>query len=144
MVDVVQQYFHDNADLQPCEVEDFLAELMNNEFDTVVDDGSLSQVALQLSGFFEQCERGQLAEVRARITQLSQRKGTARVTAVPAKSPGQEEEEDSSSEEEEEAEAMECEVGAAAGVSTQTHTLPEDNAPAPETEDGWTVVRKKK
>lgn len=31
-------------DLQQYEVEDFLADLMNNEFDTVVDDGSLPQV----------------------------------------------------------------------------------------------------
>ncbi|MBN3323598.1 TSR2 protein, partial [Atractosteus spatula] len=44
MVDAVQQYFHDNTDLEQDEVEDFLAELMNNEFDTVVEDGSLPQV----------------------------------------------------------------------------------------------------
>uniref|UniRef100_A0A3Q3M6Z3 Pre-rRNA-processing protein TSR2 homolog n=1 Tax=Mastacembelus armatus TaxID=205130 RepID=A0A3Q3M6Z3_9TELE len=44
MVDVVQQYFHDNADLQQSEVEDFIAELMDQEFDTVIDDGSLPQV----------------------------------------------------------------------------------------------------
>ncbi|KAM9344431.1 pre-rRNA-processing protein TSR2 homolog isoform 2-T2 [Pholidichthys leucotaenia] len=43
MVDVVQQYFHNNADLQQYEVEDFIAELMDQEFDTVVDDGSLPQ-----------------------------------------------------------------------------------------------------
>ncbi|XP_039459887.1 pre-rRNA-processing protein TSR2 homolog isoform X2 [Oreochromis aureus] len=43
MVDVVQQYFHDNADLQQYEVEDFIAELMDQEFNTVVDDGSLPQ-----------------------------------------------------------------------------------------------------
>ncbi|KAM7411141.1 hypothetical protein PAMA_021225 [Pampus argenteus] len=43
LVDVVQQYFHDNADLQQCEVEDFISELMDQEFDTVVDDGSLPQ-----------------------------------------------------------------------------------------------------
>ena len=33
-----------SADLQQCEVEDFIAELMDQEFDTVVDDGSLPQV----------------------------------------------------------------------------------------------------
>lgn len=31
-------------ELQQDEVEDFISELMNNEFDTVVDDGSLPQV----------------------------------------------------------------------------------------------------
>lgn len=36
------------GDLEQDEVEDFLSELMNNEFDTVVDDGSLPQVPLFL------------------------------------------------------------------------------------------------
>ncbi len=31
-------------ELQQDEVEDFISDLMNNEFDTVVDDGSLPQV----------------------------------------------------------------------------------------------------
>ncbi|XP_058684872.1 pre-rRNA-processing protein TSR2 homolog, partial [Poecile atricapillus] len=36
-------FFSHNADLQQEEVEDFLAEVMDNEFDTVVEDGSLQQ-----------------------------------------------------------------------------------------------------
>lgn len=32
------------ADLEPEEIEDFLAELMNNEFNTIIEDGSLAQV----------------------------------------------------------------------------------------------------
>lgn len=34
-------------DLQQYEVEDFIAQLMDQEFDTVVDDGSLPQVCTQ-------------------------------------------------------------------------------------------------
>lgn len=33
-------------DLQQSEVEDFISDLMNNEFDTMVDDGSLPQVCV--------------------------------------------------------------------------------------------------
>ncbi|KAF7240146.1 hypothetical protein EYD10_13177 [Varanus komodoensis] len=44
MVEAVEQYFQSNADLEPEEIEDVLAELMNNEFDTMVEDGSLAQV----------------------------------------------------------------------------------------------------
>lgn len=36
-----------SADLQQYEVEDFIAELMDQEFNTVVDDGSLPQVHTQ-------------------------------------------------------------------------------------------------
>ncbi|KAH0628860.1 hypothetical protein JD844_010458 [Phrynosoma platyrhinos] len=43
MVGAVEQFFQSNADLEPDEIEDFLAELMNNEFDTMVEDGSLVQ-----------------------------------------------------------------------------------------------------
>uniref|UniRef100_A0A8C3NZR6 Pre-rRNA-processing protein TSR2 homolog n=1 Tax=Cyanoderma ruficeps TaxID=181631 RepID=A0A8C3NZR6_9PASS len=40
-------FFTQNADLEQEEVEDFLAEVMDNEFDTVVEDGSLQQVGSQ-------------------------------------------------------------------------------------------------
>jgi len=69
MVDALQQYFNDNGqnrqmiptntvgyvlmcvcfptdELMQDEVEDFISHLMNNEFDTMVDDGSLPQVCL--------------------------------------------------------------------------------------------------
>ncbi|XP_059994223.1 pre-rRNA-processing protein TSR2 homolog isoform X3 [Lagenorhynchus albirostris] len=46
----VEEYFFRNADLELDEVEDFLGELMTNEFDTVVEDGSLPQVAATNDG----------------------------------------------------------------------------------------------
>ncbi|XP_077415602.1 pre-rRNA-processing protein TSR2 homolog isoform X1 [Vanacampus margaritifer] len=49
LVDVVQQYFHDNANLKQYEVEDFISTLMDQEFHTVVDDGSLPQLSVCLS-----------------------------------------------------------------------------------------------
>ncbi|OPJ89144.1 hypothetical protein AV530_012308 [Patagioenas fasciata monilis] len=39
----LQDFFTQNADLQEEEVEEFLAEVMDNEFDTAVEDGSLRQ-----------------------------------------------------------------------------------------------------
>ncbi|KAM7045152.1 pre-rRNA-processing protein TSR2 homolog isoform 2-T2 [Molossus nigricans] len=46
----VEEYFFRNADLELDEVEDFLGELMTNEFDTVVEDGSLPQVTAMNDG----------------------------------------------------------------------------------------------
>ncbi|XP_041330443.1 pre-rRNA-processing protein TSR2 homolog isoform X2 [Pyrgilauda ruficollis] len=43
-------FFTQNADLEQEEVEDFLAEVMDNEFDTVVEDGSLQQVGGEQRG----------------------------------------------------------------------------------------------
>ncbi|XP_018608497.1 pre-rRNA-processing protein TSR2 homolog [Scleropages formosus] len=144
LVDAVQQFFQENADLQQYEVEDFLAEVMNNEFDTVVDDGSLPQVASRMCHLFQQCEQGRLSEVRSHISRLEEEKKNAgRAKATQAKSTADKEEE--SEGEEPEAEPMECEE-AIPGRSSST--LPQEQDPAlpssPDTEDGWTVVRRKK
>ncbi|KAK6466707.1 pre-rRNA-processing protein TSR2-like protein [Huso huso] len=145
MVDAVQQYFSDNVDLQHLEVEDFLAEIVNNEFDTVVEDGSLPEVALQLCELFSQCSRGQLEEVKGRIAQLElKRSSVGRGKVVAAKSPGDEEEE--SSEEEEAAEAMDCDGAGSASTAMPADSSalsPRRQQPQPG-EDGWTVVGKKK
>ena len=41
---VTAEYFWSNADLHPDEVEEFLATLLDAEFDTIVEDGSLPEV----------------------------------------------------------------------------------------------------
>ncbi|XP_075994096.1 pre-rRNA-processing protein TSR2 homolog [Genypterus blacodes] len=132
IADVVEQYFHDNADLQQCEVEDFIAQLMDQEFDTVVDDGSLPQVCASLCQMFSQWQQGALQQLRQTVDKLTEKKTErAKVKAQAAES---EEESD------EDTEAMECEATSSAPHRTQ--------APPPlacqEEEDGWTVVRKKK
>ncbi|XP_068588285.1 pre-rRNA-processing protein TSR2 homolog [Cebidichthys violaceus] len=128
MVDVVQQYFHDNADLQQCEVEDFIAELMDQEFDTVVDDGSLPQVCDSLVQAFSQWQQGALEQLQQTINTLTHKKSQrVKVTAPPTHS-----DEDSN----DETQVMECE-SSIPSVSSR--------APPPHDEEaGWTVVRKKK
>ncbi|MGH0177661.1 UNVERIFIED_CONTAM: hypothetical protein FKN15_021731 [Acipenser sinensis] len=137
--------FETGMDLQHLEVEDFLAEIVNNEFDTVVEDGSLPEVALQLCELFSQCSRGQLEEVKGRIAQLElKRSSVGRGKVVAAKSPGDEEEE--SSEEEEAAEAMDCDGAGSASTAMPADSSalsPRRQQPQPG-EDGWTVVVKKK
>ncbi|KAG9270065.1 pre-rRNA-processing protein TSR2 homolog [Astyanax mexicanus] len=145
MVDAVQQYFHDNSDLQQDEVEDFLSDLMNNEFDTVVDDGSLPQVAQKVCMMFQQCQQGKVAEVREHISQLEAKKAAGRAKVTPVKTPT---EEDEDSEDDEE--SMECDEAGAGGASVSGTVVnrqqpPSASAPANEEEDdGWTVVRRKK
>ncbi|XP_003215767.1 pre-rRNA-processing protein TSR2 homolog [Anolis carolinensis] len=141
MVGAVEQYFQSNADLEPDEVEDFLAELMNNEFDTMVEDGSLTQVSQQLCLFFRQCQHGDGAAVREAIVRLAQKKQEAKVVAAksqPADQSSSEEEEEDG--QEAEAEAMEC--SATPNVNGPTSSPPPSSNT--EEEDGWTLVRKKK
>ncbi|XP_035538231.1 pre-rRNA-processing protein TSR2 homolog [Morone saxatilis] len=128
MVDVVQQYFHDNADLQQYEVEDFIAQLMDQEFDTVVDDGSLPQVSVSLLQVFSQWQQGALQQLKHTISTLTQKTSQrAKVTAPPTQS------DDS----DDDTQAMECESSSPSVSRT-------DPPPPQDEEDGWTVVRKKK
>ncbi|XP_059805599.1 pre-rRNA-processing protein TSR2 homolog [Hypanus sabinus] len=141
MVTAVEQYFHDNADLESEEVEELLADILDNEFDTVVEDGSLSEVAHQIWSTFALCQRGQESEVRARIQQLVERRDRVRVEVVPARGSGEEAEEDDS--EEDGAEAMDCDSQAA----PEPRSLCPAAAEGPSKEedpDGWTVVRRKR
>ena len=40
-----------SGDIEPYELEDYLAEILSNEFDTIVDDGSLADVGWMSSLF---------------------------------------------------------------------------------------------
>ncbi|KAG7521330.1 hypothetical protein JOB18_046314 [Solea senegalensis] len=125
MVDVVQQYFHDNADLQQSEIEDFIADLMDQEFDTVVDDGSLPQVSLSLLQMFSQWQQGALQQLQLKVNTMTQKRERAKVQAPPTVS---------NNDDEEEMQVMES-------APSVSRTPP---APPQEEDDGWTVVRKRK
>lgn len=141
MIDVVQKYFYENSDLMPSEVEDYISVLLDQEFNTVVDDGSLAQLSRQLCSLFSECQQGALERVRLTVASLAQKNsGRAKVT-LPTPS----------DEEESEEEAMECH---AASSSSQARALPSSpplscsSPPAQRgeggEEEGWTMVCRKK
>ncbi|GLD73160.1 cyclin-dependent kinase 16-like protein [Lates japonicus] len=93
-------YGQQKADWMQCEVEDFIAELMDQEFDTVVDDGSLPEVSVSLLQVFSQWQQGALQQLQHTINTLTQKKSQrAKVTAPPTPS----------EESDDEAQVMECE-----------------------------------
>ncbi|XP_053328931.1 pre-rRNA-processing protein TSR2 homolog [Spea bombifrons] len=145
MVGAVDQYFYTNADLEQYEVEETLMGMMNDEFDTIVEDGSQSLVAQQLCVLFLQCRRGDTAAVRSKIAQLHQNKYNVKVNVQEAKA--SDEEEESS---EDETEDMDCEAAAGSTATTappnlETTTAHSSDPKEEEQEvDGWTVVRRKK
>ncbi|XP_064295754.1 pre-rRNA-processing protein TSR2 homolog isoform X2 [Phalacrocorax carbo] len=144
LVGAVQDYFTQNAGLGEEEVEEFLAEVMDNEFDTAVEDGSLRQVSRELVTLFARASRGDAGGVGEALGALA-RRGPALRAALAAARPGgdpapphaapphaappREGEGDDGSEEEEEEEeeeeAMEC-------------------GTPPPPPDGWTLVRRRR
>ncbi|XP_075774606.1 pre-rRNA-processing protein TSR2 homolog [Pelodiscus sinensis] len=128
LVGAVEQYFHSNAALTQDEVEDFLAEVLNNEFDTIIEDGSLAEVSQQLQSLFAQCQRGEGAAVTDAVARLARRQqdvGRAASQAQPAEGSSEEEEEERPEE------AMDC------------SSSPRPPQP-PAAEDGWTLVGRKR
>ncbi|XP_065715630.1 pre-rRNA-processing protein TSR2 homolog [Patagioenas fasciata] len=80
----LQDFFTQNADLQEEEVEEFLAEVMDNEFDTAVEDGSLRQVSRELLTLW--ARRGDARGVGEALGALS-RRGPALRAALAAAHP---------------------------------------------------------
>ncbi|KAI8503481.1 rRNA accumulation- protein [Branchiostoma belcheri] len=156
MVEAVTQWFQENADIEPCELEDFLAEILNNEFDTVADDGSLSQIAQQICGSYRLCRQGRQQEVLSRIQQLPKAQLSG---CVAATGPEQDDDDDDDDEEDgkEEEKDEDMEVTPSSSVENgpqhqKAQSQQADNKSAQDMEsqsqedidDGWTVVTKKK
>jgi pre-rRNA-processing protein TSR2 len=60
MKEVIKQFFKDNNDLTIEEVMDFIAEIIDNEFDTIIEDGSLQMVSSSLCKYYQLCSSGSL------------------------------------------------------------------------------------
>ncbi|XP_058147048.1 pre-rRNA-processing protein TSR2 homolog [Dasypus novemcinctus] len=142
----VEEYFIRNADLELDEVEDFLGELMTNEFDTIVEDESLPQVSQQLQTMFHHFQRGDGAALREMASHIIQRKCRVSATALPTTRETDEDEDEVDSVEEMEVSATND--GAATDrVCVQAESSGPDSPTIKEediVEDGWTIVRRKK
>uniref|UniRef100_A0A8V5GUJ1 Pre-rRNA-processing protein TSR2 homolog n=1 Tax=Melopsittacus undulatus TaxID=13146 RepID=A0A8V5GUJ1_MELUD len=75
------------TELAEDEVEDFLAEVMDNEFDTAVEDGSLRQVSRELLSVFARVREGDVVGVGEAVAALAQR-GPALASALANARPG--------------------------------------------------------
>ncbi|KAM5146421.1 pre-rRNA-processing protein TSR2 homolog [Mantella aurantiaca] len=152
MVGAVEQYFHTNSDLEQYEVEETLQGILNDEFDTVVEDGSLPEIAQLLCSLYSQCQRGDTAAVQQKIAQLSQKKYNVKANVQEVKA--KEDEEGSGGEDDEEEEAMDCETSAhpspaapsvsSAPSASEAGGHSRDPEELEQEADGWTVVRRKK
>ncbi|XP_062593679.1 pre-rRNA-processing protein TSR2 homolog [Saccostrea cucullata] len=67
MITAVDQWFRENKDIEVYELDDFLADVMNTEFDTIVEDGSLSQISTLICKVYRLCCEGKEDEVREQV-----------------------------------------------------------------------------
>ncbi|XP_071082442.1 pre-rRNA-processing protein TSR2 homolog [Haliotis cracherodii] len=145
MVYAIETWFKENAHIESDELEDFLEDVMNAEFDMVIEDNSLPQVAQMICKYFRLCGEGREAEVRQSIA--SQPKAALRGCTQG----GSNQEVDG--EEGENGEAMACCSGAGDAVRAAVSQPAPSHQPAQhnntdgedmEVEDGWEVVKRGK
>ncbi|XP_022081411.1 pre-rRNA-processing protein TSR2 homolog isoform X2 [Acanthaster planci] len=70
MVDVVYNWFQENEGIEPEELQDFIAEILDNEFDTRAEDGSLIVISRVICSNFDLCHSGRHATVVQRIQEM--------------------------------------------------------------------------
>jgi len=70
MVGVIETWFCENRNLQDSEVADFLAEILDNEFNLQVEDGSLEEVGSKLCEFYAVCSSENESAVRLKMQTL--------------------------------------------------------------------------
>ncbi|XP_033746139.1 pre-rRNA-processing protein TSR2 homolog [Pecten maximus] len=143
MVYAIDQWFKENKNIETYELENFLEDVMNHEFDTIIDDGSLPRISTLVCGlYFLSCE-GRVEELQEKIQSLPRAQLHGCVGA-----PTQGEDED-----DEDADDDTMDTGGASappppeptsqsGEGSGTGSQPGD--PMEEEEDGWQVVRKGK
>jgi pre-rRNA-processing protein TSR2 len=71
MVSATVQWFSENKNLEFDEVEDFLLDIVNQEFDVLIDDGSVTETSKLVCDFYRLCSRGDCeAELKSRLQAL--------------------------------------------------------------------------
>ncbi|XP_797024.2 pre-rRNA-processing protein TSR2 homolog [Strongylocentrotus purpuratus] len=169
MVDAVHDWFLENDGIEPYELEDFLADILDHEFDTIVEDDSLNLVATNICTNFHLCTTGHHEAVLEKIKQTP----AARIGECVADATEDMEEDDvpdgsvqdanmqamlggmrlgqqshgSSSQNNSEmagpSSSSSSSLGATGGASSSSSSINSRQEPA-EDEDGWTTVRKTK
>lgn len=70
MVGIIEQYFHENEDLEPEEVADYLATIMDQELNTLIEDDSDIAVGKCLCHLYQLCEAGKDAQVMEELSKM--------------------------------------------------------------------------
>ena len=89
--EAIEQWLLENKGVYADELEDTMADILDREFNTVVDDNSMRDVASRILRLQDLCQKGQTAEVEALMKGSVSAKGT---TAKAAVSPADGEDDD--------------------------------------------------
>ncbi|XP_033102920.1 pre-rRNA-processing protein TSR2 homolog [Anneissia japonica] len=143
-VGAIWQWFQENDDIEPEELEDFLGDILNTEFDTIAEDGSSSQICKKICKFFALYKSGDHSSILKEIHEVPK----ARLEGC-AEAPGQDDGDDDQDKtndvSQHNCEAMmsnfSLENGKDSAPANNESTKETDNK---EEDDGWTVIKRGK
>ncbi|KAK6995050.1 pre-rRNA-processing protein TSR2 [Biomphalaria glabrata] len=70
MVYAIETWFKENDNIETFEVEDFLEEVCNTEFDLIIEDNSTKEIAALLCLYYRLCQGNKLEELNQRLQSL--------------------------------------------------------------------------
>lgn len=143
----VFEYCTKNENITQGELQGVIEDLMDEEFDTICDDGSIPEICAHLLRYLRLCKEEKFAEIEAELNRLPQKpdwlRTDCKINYIPVK-----EDDDSSSSDADDGTSsdemdvdMEDESESGAGSSNRRRNKKEDNFVEPE--EGWTTVRRK-
>ncbi|CAD5114928.1 DgyrCDS3958 [Dimorphilus gyrociliatus] len=122
----ISDFFKQNANLFPDEVEDFITDILNTEFNTILEDGSIQQISSKLCEFFKMVKEGDYENLKTRVNVIP---GSA--VGNSQSLPNDDDSDDS-------------EEGEPNLVPATSNPPKNESRPEPMDDDGWTVVNRKK
>lgn len=138
----VDQWFSENANIEIYELEDFLTDVMNTEFDTLIDDGSLREISQMICGCYKLCQQGDETTLREKLEKLPQ-PALQNCVRQPEQDQGSDDEEEMTSGPGQPQERMQA--SRSQGLQSQHNTENTDETMETESmeDDGWQTVSKK-
>ncbi|KAI1295472.1 Pre-rRNA-processing protein TSR2 -like protein [Halotydeus destructor] len=134
MAEVICDYFNDNrGTIDHGDLEEYIEEIVDNEFETVVHDGSLTRLVHVLCYYRSLCKDEKVAELETIINRkkldLEQRNQTRKLETVRLEA---------------EMESMLVDDGNDQGPVSNKQATSDSSLPEHKEDDGWTTVSKRK
>jgi len=128
MTGVVENFFYENDNLISEEVADYIGEMLDNEFNSICEDGSLEELSNKLCCFFNAINNGKEDEVIADLEKIKSNDAVSKSKKGPKPKAV------------DEVDLLTEDLGNAALGSSQESVRKPRNEPD---EDGWITVGKK-
>ena len=138
MVDAVVQWFNENNNLEPYEVTEFLEQIIIQEFNLIIDDGSSDEIGTTICEFYQICTSSKSTEeIVSKIRTLPKCDlSKCKIDGEPDSTIS-----DDENKLEQEMSNMEVDTTSAESSNIQNGATHSKMEPDP---DGWTVVDRKK